>query len=82
MKALGAFGLVFFLLYMYVGESAGDGAAFAALAVYFLACQSLLSRGQVDAHREDWPIMLALDGVMLAVAMMVFLVEKPRVVRG
>ena len=58
-------GLFSFLVFMFVGESAGLPAAFAALSVYFFLCQFFLSRNHPDAHRKDWRIMLLLDGVML-----------------
>jgi uncharacterized membrane protein len=58
-------GLFSFLLFMFVGESAGLPAAFAALSVYFFLCQFFLSRNHADAHRKDWRVMLLLDGVML-----------------
>ena len=77
MKALGAFGLglLSFGLFMFIGESVGVGAAFATLLVYIFLCQFLLSRGHADAHRGDWPVMLALDTPMLAIAIFVFLTE-------
>ena len=59
---LGLFG---FFVMMFVGETAGLPAEFAALSVYFFLCQFFLSRNHPDAHRKDWRIMLLLDGVML-----------------
>ena len=58
-------GLFSFLVFMFVGESAGLPASFAALSVYFFLCQFFLSRNHPDAHRKDWRMMLLLDGVML-----------------
>jgi hypothetical protein len=79
MKRLsGAFllGLVSFLLLMFVGETFGLPAAFAALAVYFFACQFLLSRNNPDALRADWRVMLTLVAVPLVSVVIMALVEK------
>jgi hypothetical protein len=81
-KQWGAFvlGLVSFLLLMFVGEAAGLPAAFASLAVYFFVSQLLLSRGNRDAWRADWPIMLTLVAVPLLSVVIMSLVERPDVV--
>jgi hypothetical protein len=85
-KALGAFflGVLSFPVFMFVGETAdnlfGDIAAFIAtfiaMAAYFFICQFLLSRGNPLAYRKDWPIMLALDAVIILVLFISVLVEK------
>jgi hypothetical protein len=76
-KVLVAFllGLLSFLVMMFIGESFGLFAAFSSLAAYFLVCQFLLSRGNPDAWRSDWRIMLALDAVLLVVVVIMVLVE-------
>ena len=74
-KVLAAFGLglLSFLLFMFVGETAGLAAAFISMAVYFFACQYLLSRGNAGAYRQDWPVMLALDATVF---LLVFIMER------
>jgi hypothetical protein len=42
--------------------------------------QLLLSRGKADAHRKDWPIMLALAAPLMAVTFLMVLVERRAVV--
>jgi hypothetical protein len=81
MRALGAFGLglVSFVLFMFIGESAGLMPAFITMAVYFFGCQFLLSRGNPEAHHEDWLIMVALDSVMLTSVMLMIAIENPNV---
>ncbi len=66
-KSLIALGLGFLSLFLYffVGETEGGFAAFILVAAYFSICQFLLSRGNVDAYRKDWFIMLALDATLL-----------------
>jgi hypothetical protein len=81
-KMLGAFllGLPSFLLLMFIGETLGLLAAFASLTVYFFICQFLLSRGNADALRGDWRIMLALDAVILLSVLIMVLVEKQQTI--
>jgi hypothetical protein len=89
-KPLAAFflGVLSFPVFMFVGETAdnlfGDIAAFIAtfilMAAYFFICQFLLSRGNPLAYRKDWPIMLALDAVIILVLFVSVLVEKQGVV--
>ena len=81
----GAFllGLFSFILMMFIGEflvkligeTMGLFATFSALAVYFFICQFLLSRGNPDALRTDWRIMLALAAVPLVCVVLMALVE-------
>jgi hypothetical protein len=67
---LGLFG---FVLYGFIGESFSDyygenvglAVAFILVAVYFFVCQFFLSHGNPNAFPKDWPIMLALDAVLL-----------------
>jgi hypothetical protein len=88
-KALIAFflGLLSFLLFMFVGEEAsyhlGDVGfilAFILMAAYFFICQFLLSRGNPDAYRKDWPIMLALDATLLLAFFIMVLAERREVI--
>jgi len=88
-KALIAFflGLLSFLLFMFVGETlmhvlgdAGLFLAFILMAVYFFICQSLLSRGNPVAYRKDWPIMLALDSILLLSVFAMVLTERLEVI--
>jgi hypothetical protein len=86
----GAFllGLSSFVLMMLVGESLlkpfGETMAlvvtFSSLAVYFFICQFLLSRGNPDALRTDWRIMLALGAVPLVSVVIMILVERVDVI--
>jgi len=81
----GAFllGVLSFILMMFIGEflvkligeTMGLFATFSALAVYFFICQFLLSRGNPDALRTDWRIMLALAAVPLVSVVIMTLVE-------
>ena len=69
-------GLLGFLVVMFVGETAGLVAGFVALGAYYCFCQFFLSRKNPDAYREDWPLMLALDAILLLVVFVMVLVEK------
>ena len=73
-------GFIAFLLLMFIGETAGLIAAFISLAAYFSICQFLLSRGNVDAYRKDWPIMLALAAPLLVAVFVMVLVERREVI--
>jgi hypothetical protein len=89
-RSLAAFllGLLSFLLMMFIGESLarpiGDTMAmivtFSSMAVYFFICQFTLSRGNADALRTDWRVMLALAAVPLASVVLMSLVEKGDVI--
>jgi len=89
-KALMAFflGLLSFILFMFVGEAAmyhigeavGLFVALILMAAYFFICQFLLSRGNPNAHRKDWPIMLALDSVPLLLVFIMALAERREVI--
>ena len=60
-----------------VGEGAGIAVMGVALGAYFCLCQFLLSRKNPDAHREDWPVMLALDAAWFYVFfLMVFAANR------
>lgn len=59
-------GLGGFFLYMFVPDgNVGYAAAFILMVAYFFFCQFFLSRGNPNAFPKDWPIMLALDAVLL-----------------
>ena len=89
-KALVAFflGLFSFFLYMFIGESfselfseyVGYAVAFILMTAYFFFCQFFLSRGNPKAFPKDWPIMLALDAVLLFVLIPMALLETQEVV--
>ena len=88
-KALIAFflGLFSFFLFMFIGEKSlyyysdiGLVAAFILMAAYFFICQFLLSRGNPDAFLKDWPIMLALDAVLLFCLIPMALSERLEVI--
>ena len=78
-------GILSFFLYMFIGEEfshyigdAGFVLSFVLMAAYFFVCQFRLSRGNADALRKDWPIMLALNAAPLAtVIIMVFMETWP-----
>jgi hypothetical protein len=73
-------GVFSFLVAMFVGGAAGTLPAFIAVAAFLFGCQFLLSWGHVDAHRKDWPVMLALAAPLLASTFMMVLVEPPETV--
>ena len=85
-KALIAFflGLLGMFLYLgvaegfsyYYGENVGLAAAFILVAAYFFFCQFFLSRGNPNAFPKDWPIMLALDAVLLLSIILMALSES------
>jgi Zn-dependent protease with chaperone function len=81
-KAVRAFflGLLSLFLFMFVGETAGLFPAFILMVAYFSICQFLLSRGNVDAYRKDWRVMLALDATVFVCVFIMVLVEKRAVV--
>jgi len=69
-------GVLSFLVYMFVFESAGLLPAFIAVATFLFVCQFLLSRGHAHAHRRDWRIMVALAAPLLAVVLTMVVVER------
>jgi uncharacterized membrane protein YfcA len=72
-------GLLGFFL-SFVAAGAGLLAAFILVGAYFFICQFLLSRGNVNAYRKDWPIMLAMNATFLVIVVIMALVEKQEVV--
>jgi peptidoglycan/LPS O-acetylase OafA/YrhL len=90
-KVVAAFALsvLFFFLYMFVGETSSHYLAdvgfvltFVLGAAYFFVCQFRLSHGNADALRKDWPIILALNVVPLVMLILVVLNEKWPVILG
>jgi hypothetical protein len=88
-KTLIAFflGLFSFFLFMFVGETllhyhgnVGLVPAFILMAAYFFICQFFLSRGNPNAFPKDWPIMLALDAVLLLALIPMAILETQEVV--
>jgi hypothetical protein len=81
-------GLFSFVVFMFVFEESsyhsGNVVAavitFPLMAAYFFICQSFLSRGHPKAYRRDWPIMLALDAVLILTVVISVFVEKREVV--
>ncbi len=78
---LGVFllGVVSFFIFMGVGEGVGLGAAFLAVASFLFVCQFLLSRGHVDAHRDDWHTMVGLAAPLFLSTLLVAVLERPEV---
>lgn len=82
---LGLFGM---FLYMgvaegfsdYFGENVGYAAVFILVTAYFFFCQFFLSRSNPNAFLKDWPIMLALDAVILLGLIPMALLETQEVV--
>jgi len=83
-------GVLFFFLAMFIGEASnhylGDVGyiiTFVLMAAYFFVCQFRLSHGNADALRQDWPIILALNAVPLAMVILMAINEKwPVVLAG
>jgi hypothetical protein len=75
--------VLFFFLYFFVGETsahylgdAGFAVIFILTGVYFFICQFRLSRGNAEALRQDWPIILALNAVPLVMVILMVGKEK------
>jgi hypothetical protein len=87
-KPLTAFflGLLSFFVFMAVGEAAmysiGEAVglilALILMLAYFFICQFFLSRGNPDAYRRDWPIMLALDAGPLLLVVIILIAWENR----
>ena len=80
-------GLFSAFLLFFIGEklsyrygNVGGFVTVVVLLVYFFTCQFFLSRGNPDAYRTDWPIMLLLDGILLLLLIPMVLLEKREVV--
>jgi len=70
------FGVVSFVAFIVVGEAAGTLPAFIAVAAFLFVCQFLLSRGHAEAHRKDWPVMLAMAAPFLVSTVIMIFVER------
>lgn len=77
------FSIFFFFLFMFIGETstyylgdAGFVPTFVLMAAYFFVCQFRLSRGNAEALRKDWPIILALNVVPLVLVILMIISEK------
>jgi len=90
-KILKAFliGVFSFFLFFAIVEAASENLgntglvlAFILMAAYFFFCQFRLSRGNPDAYRKDWPVMLALDAVWIISFIIMILVEKRGAILG
>ncbi len=90
-KIVAAFflGVIFVPLFMEIGEMSdsvmGDVGmiiTFVLMAAYFFFCEYRLSSGNAHALRKDWPLMLALNAVPLALIVTVALNEKLPVLLG
>jgi hypothetical protein len=84
-KIVAAFflGVLFFFLFMFIGEAsshffgdAGFVITFFLMAAYFFVCQFRLSHGNADAFRKDWPIIVALNAVPLVIVIIMALNEE------
>jgi hypothetical protein len=80
-------GILSFFLMFIIGEpasehlgNAGLVLTFILMAAYFFLCQFRLSRGNPNAYRKDWPIMLALDIIWIALFIGLVLTERREVV--
>ncbi len=75
-----ALGVLSFPLAYFLGERVGVPVMVPGMAAYFFVCQFMLSRGRVNAYREDWPIMLALDAIPMLLMLMAIIAEKRQVI--
>jgi putative effector of murein hydrolase len=80
-------GLFSSFLFFFIGEklsyrygNVGLFVTFVVLLVYFFTCQFFLSRGNPDAYRKDWPIMLLLDAILLLLIIPMVLLERREMV--
>jgi hypothetical protein len=80
-------GVLSFFLFFFIGETAthylgnaGFVVLYILMATYFFICQFRLSRGNPNAYRKDWPVMLALDVIWVVVFFGTVLTERREVV--
>jgi peptidoglycan/LPS O-acetylase OafA/YrhL len=64
-----------FFLMFFLGEGLGDHALFIGMGAYFLISQYFLSRGNSQAHRKDWPLIIALNFTLLLATVICLEVE-------
>jgi hypothetical protein len=79
-------GLLSFFLFFVIGDTAshylgnaGLILAFILMAAYFFFCQYRASRGNPDAYRKDWPVMLSFDAIWIIVGFHTILTERREV---
>lgn len=82
-KAAFFLGLFSVFLFFFLGErlsyyhgNVGLFITFVVMLAYFFTCQFFLSRGNPDAHRKDWPVMVALDAVLLLLLIPMVVLER------
>jgi hypothetical protein len=68
-------GVLSFFLMFFLGEVFGDYAAFIGMGDYFLISQYFLSRGNPQALRKDWPLIIALNFTLLFATIICLAVE-------
>jgi hypothetical protein len=80
-------GILSFFLMFIIGEpashqlgNAGLVLMFILMAAYFFLCQFRLSRGNPNAYRKDWPVMVALDATWIIAGFIMIMSEKREVV--
>jgi hypothetical protein len=66
--------LSFFLIFL-LGEIFGDYALFIGMGAYFLISQYMLSRGNPQAVRMDWPLIIAMNFTPLCMTIITLAVE-------
>ena len=74
-------GVVSTVVAIFVTETAGAllrsmWPTFIAVAAFLFVCQFLLSRGHAEAHRKDWPVMLAMAAPFLVSTVIMIFVER------
>jgi hypothetical protein len=77
MKIVVAFllGALSFFLIFFLGEIFGDYALFIGMGAYFLISQYILSRGNPQAVRKDWPLIIAMNLTPLCMTIITLAVE-------
>jgi hypothetical protein len=68
-------GVLSFFLMFFLGEVFGDYAAFIGIGAFFLSSQYFLSRGNPQALRKDWPLIIALNFTLLSATLICLVVE-------
>jgi uncharacterized membrane protein HdeD (DUF308 family) len=68
-------GFVSLFLMFFLGESFGEPAMYIGVGAFALGAQLFLSRGHVAALRQDWPIILCLNFMLLLSMVLCFTLE-------
>ena len=68
-------GFVSFLLMFFLGETFGEPAMYVGVGTFALGAQLFLSRGHVAALRQDWPLVLCLNFMLLLSMVLCFTLE-------